>query len=221
MWRCTSSFPLTTMAPSKLSPELPLEILCEITKFLPLKGLQTLSLASRLTRSLAIPFIFGHLRYTGDLPLKLNNIHQARRDVKKAIKCVVCFIIMLMTISLIHHLAKKTRTIQLCNYWKKWKPCHIPISGNLSKFTGSPCRGSSTCISLSVYFLHPTYLSSRTRSWYWLRASWRTPYSRPRWPGETRHILGCIWQHEWARKLASSSVWVHSAHTYHASGTQG
>jgi F-box domain len=79
------------MAPSELSPELPLEILCEIIKLLPLTDVQTLSLVSRLTRSQAIPFIFGHLRYTGDLLLKLHNIHQARKDVKEVIKCVCLF----------------------------------------------------------------------------------------------------------------------------------
>ena len=85
-------FPLTTaMAPSKLSPELPLELLFEIIKFLPLADLQTLSLVSRLTRSQAIPFIFGHLRYTSDLQLKIHNIHQARKDVKEVIKCAFLF----------------------------------------------------------------------------------------------------------------------------------
>ena len=76
------------MAPSNLSPELPLELLCEIIKFLPLKGLQTLSLASRLTRSLSIPFIFGHLRYRGNLQLKIHKINQARKDLKEVIKSV-------------------------------------------------------------------------------------------------------------------------------------
>ena len=77
------------MAPSQLSPEfpLPLELLCEIIKHLPLTDLQTLSLASRLTRSQAIHYIFGHLRYTDDLPPKVRNIHQARKDVKEVIKC--------------------------------------------------------------------------------------------------------------------------------------
>ena len=75
----------TTMA--ELFSELPLEILCEIIKFLRLKDLRTLSLASRLTRSQAIHFIFGHLRYTCDLPPKVRKIHQARKDVKEVIKC--------------------------------------------------------------------------------------------------------------------------------------
>ena len=91
---CLSSFPrplFTMMAPSKHSPELPLELLFEIIKFLPLTDLQTLSLVSRLSRSQAIPFIFGHLRYTGDLPLKIHNIHQARKDVKEVIKCAFLF----------------------------------------------------------------------------------------------------------------------------------
>jgi hypothetical protein len=79
------------MAPSKFSPELPPELFCEIIKFLPLADLQTLSLASRLTRSLAIPFIFGQLRYTGDIPLKLYDIHQARKDVKAVIKYAFLF----------------------------------------------------------------------------------------------------------------------------------
>ena len=78
-------------APSKISPELPLELLIEIIKFLPLKGFQTLSLVSRFTRSLAIPFMFGHLQYADDLPLKLHKIHQARKDVKEVIKCVCLF----------------------------------------------------------------------------------------------------------------------------------
>lgn len=72
---------------AELFSELPLEILCEIIKFLRLKDLRTLSLASRLTRSQAIHFIFGHLRYTCDLPPKVRKIHQARKDVKEVIKC--------------------------------------------------------------------------------------------------------------------------------------
>ena len=79
------------MAPSKFSQELPLE-LCEIIKLLPLTDLHTLSLASRFTRSLAIPFIFGHLRYSrGGISLKIHNINQARKDVKEVIKCVCLF----------------------------------------------------------------------------------------------------------------------------------
>ena len=79
------------MALSKLSPELPLEILLEIIKFLPRKELQMLSLASQLTRSLAMPFIFGHLRYRGVFSRKIRNIHHARKDVKEVIKCVSVF----------------------------------------------------------------------------------------------------------------------------------
>ena len=79
------------MALSKLSPELPLEILLEIIKFLPRKELQMLSLASQLTRSLAMPFIFGHLRYTGVFSCKIRNIHHVRKDVKEVIKCVSVF----------------------------------------------------------------------------------------------------------------------------------
>ena len=85
--------PSTAMAPSKLFPEfpLPLELLHEIIKPLPLTDLQTLSLASRLTWSQAIHFIFGHLRYTDDIPSKVRNIHQARKDVKEVIKSACLF----------------------------------------------------------------------------------------------------------------------------------
>ena len=50
------------MASSKLFPELPLELLCEVIKFLPLTDLQTLSLASR------------------SMPWTLNAIHPADFD---------------------------------------------------------------------------------------------------------------------------------------------
>ena len=83
----------TTMAPSELSPDfpLPLELLYEIIKLLPLTDLQMLSLASRLTRSQAIHFIFGHLRYKDYVTSNVRNIHQARKDVKEVIKCACLF----------------------------------------------------------------------------------------------------------------------------------
>ena len=86
-------FTRPSMAPSKIFPDfpLPLELLCEIIKLLPLTDIQTLSLASRLTRSQAIHFIFGHLRYSGDIPPKVRNIHQAGNDVKAVITCVCLF----------------------------------------------------------------------------------------------------------------------------------
>ena len=80
------------MASSKLFPDLPLELLCEVIKFLPLTDLQTLSLASRPMRSQAIQFIFGHLRYEHGLLLKVRKINQARKDVKAVIKFVPPFL---------------------------------------------------------------------------------------------------------------------------------
>lgn len=66
---------------------LPLELLEEIIKLLPLADQQSLSLTCQLTRKLALQFIFGHLRYTVD---KIRNIHQARSDVKEAIRFPSC-----------------------------------------------------------------------------------------------------------------------------------
>ena len=95
------------MAPSKLFPEfpLPLELLYEIMKLLPITDLKTLSLASRLTRSQAIHFIFRHLRCMHDLR-KVRNIHQAGKDVKAVIKCA--FRVNEMTIFFRNYLPQKT-----------------------------------------------------------------------------------------------------------------
>ena len=101
----------TTMVSSELSPELPLEILCEIIKFLPLTDLQTISLASQLIRSQAIHFIFGHLRYTRDIPLQIRKIHQARNDVKAVIKFACLFYMIKCQYLLDIILAQKTRTV--------------------------------------------------------------------------------------------------------------
>lgn len=82
------------MAPSKLSQTefpLPLELLCEIIKLLPLTDLQTLPLVSRLTRSQVIHLIFEHILYTDDIPAKVRKIHQARKDVKVLIKSACLF----------------------------------------------------------------------------------------------------------------------------------
>jgi hypothetical protein len=78
------------MPPSNLSPEfpVPVELLREIIKLLPPADL---SLACRLTRSQAIPFIFGHLRYTGKITPKVRDIHLARKDVKEVIKFTCLF----------------------------------------------------------------------------------------------------------------------------------
>ena len=116
----------TTMASSNFFPELPLELLCEVIKFLPLTDLQTLSLASRLMRSQAIHFIFGHLRYKHGLLLKVCQINQARKDVKAVIKFVPPFLFFSFSFSfqnvnkwykLSYLLHQKTRTnFWTCNY---------------------------------------------------------------------------------------------------------
>ena len=185
------------MASSKPFSELPLELLCEVIKFLPLTDLQTLSLVSRLIRSQAIHFIFGHLRYTYDLIPKVRNIHQARRDVKAVIKfapSLRCY----KWYKLSDLLQQKTRTnFRTCIYWKWWTRSYIPIPGILAKFASSQYRSTfSTCISLWAYLLHPTHQPPRTHSFYWLAICWRTPYGRSRWPGETLHSLACEWHPE-------------------------
>lgn len=82
------------MAPLDPSSELPfpVELLREIIKLLSTEDQQTLSLVSQLTRSETIPFIFGHLSYSGSKVLsKVRNMNQARKEVKEVVKSAVFF----------------------------------------------------------------------------------------------------------------------------------
>ena len=153
------------MAPSELFPELPLELLCEIIKFLTcrLKDLKTLFLASRLTRSQAIHFIFGHLRYTCDSPPKVRKNHQARKDVKEVIKCGCLFKFKCLTLFLWHIIWH--RKLELLTEF-------IPI-GELEDCLGIFLETLPNLQVLCGAALVPRYLSqfisshsSRTRSWY-------------------------------------------------------
>lgn len=83
--------PHSTMAKSNISnlhPPLPTELFQEIVGLLSLADQRTLSLVSRLTRTIALESIFGQLQYTGRITPKLRGIHQASNDVKDVIKSV-------------------------------------------------------------------------------------------------------------------------------------
>ena len=68
---------------------LPVELLAEVTKDLPLADQQSFSFTSRLNREVALPFIFAHLRYTEPITPKIRKIQQADKRIKGFIKSVL------------------------------------------------------------------------------------------------------------------------------------
>lgn len=95
---CISEFPyvnsltrtatFTVMAHTSQFP-LPVELLVEVVKNLPLADQQSFSFTSRLNREVALPFIFAHLQYTEPITPKIRKIQQADKKIKGAIKSVL------------------------------------------------------------------------------------------------------------------------------------
>ncbi|KAJ3513399.1 hypothetical protein NLJ89_g2961 [Agrocybe chaxingu] len=86
VWSSASSLSGSALAGIIVLTLIHLELLWEIITLLPPIDRQMISLASRFTRSQAIHFIFGHLRYTGKITPKVSNIHLASKEVKEVIR---------------------------------------------------------------------------------------------------------------------------------------